>query len=253
MKCNFTKNSCNKVDFSNLNFDQALIAPGIVYYLYGTVFGFVQASNMLKQMLNSKYFISASLLFFLICGMSFGQDAQTEEMTIDGEIVSVLIEDSDTLILATLDDVSIASPRNFESKEEYRYYKLTRARAAKVYPYAVKAIEVFRDVEEYRKDHKKKDNKKYIKSLHKRLKSEFQQPLKNLSRKQGAVLVEMIERELGLSTFQLIKSLKGGFKAVYWNNAAKFFGYRLKRGYDPTADPILEMVLSTYDISHETD
>ncbi|MEM7102319.1 MAG: DUF4294 domain-containing protein [Bacteroidota bacterium] len=200
-------------------------------------------------------YLRTTLFLFAMAISAFGysQDEKTEKVEIDGEVFQVLIENNDTIILASLTDVSFAMPKEFKSKEEARHFRLTRARAVKVYPYAVKAIAVFRDIQEFSKDHKKRQNKKYIKQLHKDLREEFQKPLKNLSRSQGKVLVEMIERELGISTFKLIKQLKGGFKAVYWNNAAKLFGYKLKKGYDPEEDPILEMVLATFDISHDID
>ncbi|MEO1436597.1 MAG: DUF4294 domain-containing protein [Bacteroidota bacterium] len=168
---------------------------------------------------------------------------------INGEIVKGIVHNGDTLMIAHLGTASVKA-RLFEDDEEWDYYKKTRRRANKVYPYAVKALEVFQKIEDFSKDAKKRQRKKYIKSLQKELKEEFEEPLRNLSKSQGKVLVEMIERELDTSMFKLIKELKGGFKANTWTFAGKFLGYKLKKTYDPEEDPILELVLSRFDLSH---
>ncbi len=179
------------------------------------------------------------------------QEAQIEEMTIDGQIVSILIQDGDTIIIADLDDVSYSSPRKFKDKEEQRYYLKMKYHAAKVYPYGVEAIKVFREVEEWSEDKKKRERKKHIKRLQKDLKEKFEDPLKNLTKTQGRILVEMVERETGATTFHIIKSLKGGAKATWWHNIGKLWGYNLKEGYIPENDPILETILSNFDVSHD--
>ncbi|MEM6725848.1 MAG: DUF4294 domain-containing protein [Bacteroidota bacterium] len=177
-----------------------------------------------------------------------GQSEVDLDSLIDGEIVRGVVYEGDTLMFANLGMASVKA-RLFEDDEEWDYYKKTRRRANKVYPYAVKALEVFRKIEDFSKDAKKRQRKKYIKSLQKELKSEFEDPLRNLSKSQGKVLVEMIERELYISMFKLIKELKGGFKANTWTFAGKFLGYKLKKPYDPEDDPILELVLSRFDLS----
>ncbi len=200
-------------------------------------------------------FFAATLLFSCLLQAqekdTKKEEERIERIEIEGEIVKILISGDDTLMIADLEDVNVISPASFKDNEEYRYYLKTRYRAAKVYPYAVEAIKVFREIEEFSKDTRKREKKKYIRKLQKDLSEKFEKPLKNLSRSQGRVLVEMIEREVGVSTFKVIKEIKGGFKATYWHNLGKFFGYNLKKPYDPEEDHILEMVLKSFDISHD--
>lgn len=181
------------------------------------------------------------------------EDEEIEQMEIDGQIVSILIQNGDTIIIADLDDVSVKSPRKFKDNDEYRYYLRMKYHAAKVYPYAVEAVKVFREVEYWSQDKKKRQRKKHIKRLQKDLKEKFENPLKNLTKTQGHILVEMVERETGANTFRIIKSLKGGVKAAWWHNLGKIWGYDLKEGYIPENDPILESILSTFDVSHDVD
>ena len=174
-----------------------------------------------------------------------------DKLKIDGEIVEVLYTEDDTLLLADLGDVYVSSLRNFDSVDEYLRYMKYRRYATKVYPYAVEAIKIFREVEEITATMKPKKRKKHIKRLHKQLKKEFTDPLKNLSKTQGKILVKMIEKELDKPFHTLIKSLRGGFNAAYWSTISRPFGYRLKEGYVKGEDKILDAVLNDLDISHK--
>lgn len=192
-------------------------------------------------------------VFFTCSVIVKAQEDQDIDLLVNGQIVKGLVQNGDTIMLSTLQEASIRMPQHFASKEERSYYNVTRRRAVKVYPYAVEAIKIFRKIEDFSKDSKKRQRKKYIKGLQKELKEDFEKPLKNLSKSQGKILIEMVERELDTSMFKLIRELKGGFKANSWTFAGKFYGYKLKKKYNPEDDPILEMVLSTFDISHDSE
>lgn len=170
---------------------------------------------------------------------------------INGEIYPVIITDTDTMIVASIDDVSLTSPRTFENPEDYRKYRKYKYYAAKVYPYAKEAIKIFRQTEYLTENMKKRKRKKYMKELQKELKLKFEDPLKNLSKTQGKILVKMIERELETPMFDLIKNNQGKFKAFYWNQSSKLYGYRLKTGYIVGENPILDAVLQDLDISYD--
>ncbi len=200
--------------------------------------------------------MNTKLLFtiMLLPILTFGQmsvDDELETMEIDGQIVKMMVIDGDTVIVADLNDVSIAAPRSFDSKEDYRHWLRMKYHAAKVYPYAVDAIRLFRELEEFSKDSKKRERKKHIKRLQKELKEKYEDPLRNLTKTQGMVLTKMLERELEMPTHDLIKMVKGNINATFWTRIGRVWGYNLREGYDPKKDPILESVLGTYDISHD--
>ena len=89
------------------------------------------------------------------------------------EILPYMVDEcGDTLIMAQLDDVSISMPRKFNSREEYKRYLMYKRYAVKVYPYAVEAIKVFREVEYATINMKKRKRKKYVKKLQKQLDDE---------------------------------------------------------------------------------
>ncbi len=182
-----------------------------------------------------------------------GKSDYTDYVSIKGKVYPVLIANGDTMVLANIEDVSVTSPRTFDSDEDYRKYRKYKYYASKVYPYAAEAIKIFRKMEYATKNMKKRKRKKYIKQLSEELKVEFEQPLTKLSKTQGKILVKMIERELDTPMYSLIKGLQGRFKAFYWNQSSKLYGYRLKDGYTEGDNPILDAVLQDLNISYEID
>ena len=173
------------------------------------------------------------------------------EVKVGKKVFSAIIENGDTLIVASLKNVAITSPKSFENREDYLKYLKYRRYASSVYPYAKEAIRIFREAESATMDLKKRKRRKYLKKLSKDLEREFEEPLKSLSKTQGKIMIKMIERELGENMFDLIKMTNGRFKAAYWNQSSKLYGYRLKEGYVYGQRPILDVVLMDFDISYE--
>ncbi len=175
----------------------------------------------------------------------------TQYVEIRGKVYPVLITDGDTMVLAEIEDVSISSPRSFDNADDYKRYRKYKYYAAKVYPYALEAIKVYKDINYATRDMSKRKRKKYIKARNKELKQKFEDPLKGLSKTQGKILVKMIERELDVQMYDVIREFRGKFKAMYWNQSSKLLGYRLRHGYHEGENPILDIVLQDFDISYE--
>lgn len=195
-------------------------------------------------------FISLLLILVSVVQIQAQSSAKEEKVSINGQVMTALITDGDTLIMANLEDVSITSPRSFENAEEYRKYLYYRKCANKVYPYAREAIKIFRELEETTQDLNKRKRRRHVKQLQKDLKKEFSDPLKKLTRIQGQILVKMIENELETDMHSLLKELKGSFSAGYWNQISKIYGYDLKRGYVVGDDTIMDALLQDFDVSY---
>ena len=78
------------------------------------------------------------------------------------------------------------------------------------------------------------------------MENEFTEQLKKLSRKQGQILVKLIHRQTGFTTYELIKDYKSGWKAFWSNTTAKVFDINLKTPYSPyevNEDYLIETIL----------
>jgi hypothetical protein len=192
------------------------------------------------------------LVLACLATFSYAVAQQNGTVSINGQLMPYMIDEcGDTLIMATLDDVSVSSMREFDNREDYLKYRRYRRYAAKVYPYAVEAIKLFREVEYATDNMNRGKERRYVKDLHKSLKDEFTDPLKSLTKTQGMILIKMIERELDVPMYFLIKDLRNGLTATYWSTMGKMFGHDLKEGYKEGQDPILDAVLRDMNISYE--
>lgn len=191
-------------------------------------------------------------VFLLSLGLHAQDDLGQQKMNIDGHVVTAYVDEcGDTVILADLEDVSVTSLRQFDSKEDRYKYRKYRRYANVVYPYATEAIRVFRKVNTGMEEMSPKQRRKYVRRLNRVLKEKFEDPLKKLTKTQGLILTKMIEKELDTPMYELIKNMRGGFTATYWNTIGRMNGYRLKTGYIRGEDPILDAVLDDFDISHK--
>ena len=103
-----------------------------------------------------------------------------------------------------------------------------------VYPYAVAAAVVFKDINtNLDKLDGRRERKRYLKTMDRNLDQTFKEPLKNLSIDQGHVLIKLIDRQTGQNCYSIIKELKGGFSAMIWQSVGVLFNNNLVREYDP--------------------
>ncbi len=176
--------------------------------------------------------------------------AQVQGATrIDGQVVRwTLTPEGDTLYVYELPDLSVTSPRHFDSYDEYLRYLRYKRYALKVYPYAQEAIRIFREVEYATAHLPRRKQRRYIKRLQRELEVQFEDQLKKLTKTQGYILIKMIERELDTPVYQLIRNLRGTLTATYWSTFSRFWGYRLKEGYRRGEDPILDAVLQDLEL-----
>ena len=172
-------------------------------------------------------------------------------INVDGKIFPAIITaEGDTLILVDLDNVSITAMRSFANDDERRKYERIKQYAAKVYPYAKEAIRIFRELEYASQHMSKREKKRKIAELEEQLTKEFEEPLTNLTKLQGKIMIKMIEKETGQPIYNMIKDLKGGFKAFYWNAFSKLYSYDLKEGYNKGQYTLLDAVLQDFDVSY---
>ena len=91
-----------------------------------------------------------------------------------------------------------------------------------------------------------KEKKKFIKEQEKIMKEQFEKDLKNLTYTQGKILIKLIDRETGHTSYTLVKELRGSLQAFFWQGIAKIFSANLKSEYDPDgADKMIEKVVQS--------
>mgnify|MGYP003110465638 CR=1 FL=1 len=185
------------------------------------------------------------ILFFVIGNVW----SQTVEPTSDTIQYEFFIIEGDTVMreMIDLDEVLVLGKVKFKSDLDRRKYLILRRKTRKVYPYAKLASERLLELQSRLDQIKsKRDRKKYTKIVQNYIEDQFSAELKKLTRTEGQILVKLIHRQTGVTAYSLIKDLKSGWRAFWYNSTASMFDISLKEEYLPASrqeDYLIEDIL----------
>ncbi|MGC6525310.1 MAG: DUF4294 domain-containing protein [Flavobacteriaceae bacterium] len=203
--------------------------------------------------------------FFCFIGMlwSWGQAEPIETDSIPKKYL-IVVGDTITKQSIDLDEVLILPRLRINSGDERRRYLILQRKTLKVYPYAKLASERLQSLNERMANIKSKSKrKKYTRRVQKFVEDEFSEKLKKFTITEGQILIKLIHRQTGSTAFDLIKELRSGWRAFWYNNTAKLFNMSLKIPFDPEVveeDYLIEDILQRqfqkgnleYQKSHKT-
>ena len=167
----------------------------------------------------------------------------------DSVTEKMIIVEGDSIFQSSiaLDEVYIFGKLDFDSYDEKLRYYILRRKTLKVYPYAKLASERLEQLNDSLSMLKRKrQRKKYTKKVQKYIEEEFSEELKKLTRTEGQILVKLIYRQTGNTAFDLVKELRSGWRAFWYNTTAKMFDISIKQEYHPEAvheDYLIEDIL----------
>lgn len=182
----------------------------------------------------------------LTCSISL---AQVKEEPLDSLAEKMIIIEGDSIFQShiALDEVYIFGKLDFDSYQEKLRYYILRRKTIKVYPYAKLASERLEELNDSLSMIKRKrKRKKYTKRVQKYIEEEFSEELKKLTRTEGQILVKLIYRQTGNTAFDLVKELRSGWRAFWYNTTAKMFDISIKQEYHPESvheDYLIEDIL----------
>jgi hypothetical protein len=150
------------------------------------------------------------------------------------------ISGSDSVPTVNLREVNIVS---FKTAEEWMMYYKYKSRIQKVMPYVKIANQLYAELRAEKENDSKKGFRHYRKDVEKEMREKFEKELKDLSTGQGEMLFKLLNRETGNNAFLLIKELKGGITAWFYQQVGKRYGYDLKETYDPNKEKMIELII----------
>lgn len=190
------------------------------------------------------------LLWILLIGATLRCSAQ--QGTNDTIRVGAIVLGDDTLPHIWIREVVVrerapkwAIKERRRQKREAEVYSRLRYNVYVVYPYAVAAAFILKDVDSVLNSLYSKEAKKQFKrNKENELNRKFKEELKNLSIEQGQVLVKLIARETGRPCYEIVKEMKGGFNAAIWQTVAVLFNNNLRNHYDAEGeDAAIEQIV----------
>jgi hypothetical protein len=182
-------------------------------------------------------------LFFLFLSISANAQVIEKDTTKMGYVLS----EKDTIFKDTIQLDEIVIYKGKLDPEAKKQFELLKNRVFKTYPYAKLASERLTSLNRGMASlTTNKEKKKYFKIVENYLSNEFEAKLKKLSRKQGQILIKLIHRQSGTTTYELVRTLKSGWTAFWSNTTAKMFNLNLKAQYSPyevNEDYLIETIL----------
>ncbi len=147
---------------------------------------------------------------------------------------------NDTLPTVSLQQVDVLY---FKTPAEWMQYYKYKSRIEAVLPYVKIAKQLYNELMAEKQTAKKRDYKRYRKDVEKEMRDKFERDLKDLTVGQGEMLFKLINRETGNNSYTIIKEIKGGATAWFYQVLAKHWGYDLKDKYDPQEEKMIELII----------
>ncbi|MEI6348104.1 MAG: DUF4294 domain-containing protein [Bacteroidota bacterium] len=191
-------------------------------------------NSRIKQIISlrfSNFWMFGILMFFVFPITSVS--AQVNE----GFLVPAKIVDGDTIPYITLPEVTVFSFKPFKNAKDEQRTKRLINNVKKVYPYAKLAAAKIKYYDQLAQNASSKSERDKInKKAETDIKAQFEADIKTMTRTQGKLLIKLIDRETGKTSYDIIKLSRGAFKAIFWQSMSSFFGMDLKEKYDKDGD-----------------
>ena len=173
-----------------------------------------------------------------------------QTIVMDGLIIpAIRIVDGEPLPNWVIPEIVIFPKRSFKTKRDFRQYQRMIRNLKIVYPYAKIARSRLNDMNvQLQQLTTKREKEQFINQAEKEIRNDFEKKLMGLTVSQGKMLIKLIDRETGKTSYELVKELKGSFSAGFWQAVARIFGSNLKSEFDEEGeDKILNELIILYE------
>ncbi|MGY0040603.1 DUF4294 domain-containing protein [Pedobacter sp. NJ-S-72] len=153
-------------------------------------------------------------------------------------------EDGEMIPWIPLNEVVIYGARIFKTPADRAAFNRLRYNVLKVMPYALFAKNRYEQLErDLAVTTDRKEHKKLVKACDAEIKKMFNTEIKELTITQGQILTKLIDREVGRTTYEIVKETQGGVKAFIYQSVARVVGHNLKSTYNPEEERDIESII----------
>ncbi|CAA7197183.1 DUF4294 domain-containing protein [Chryseobacterium potabilaquae] len=150
--------------------------------------------------------------------------------------------------VVVMDELVLLNKPKFNNQLDRNYYYFLNKKLYRVYPLFVMALEQYRDIHKDMLDMDSKAKRKFIKDRQNMLADQYEKQLKDLTTTEGQVFAKLMNRATGKNVYEIIKELRGGWSAFWWNVKGKMANIDLKDKYNPyknRTDEFIESLLQS--------
>ncbi|MEE2616010.1 MAG: DUF4294 domain-containing protein, partial [Bacteroidota bacterium] len=159
------------------------------------------------------------VLFFLF----FLSTTAFSQVVDSDSLVNYIKIQGDSIIRSSidLDKVVLLPKKRFKNSNEIKKYLILKRKTLKVYSYAVLASNRLTKLNERLVPVKRRrDRKNYTKKIQKFIVNEFYDELRKFTQTEGKIFIKLINRKTATTSHKLIKELRNGWIAFWYNNTA---------------------------------
>ena len=166
------------------------------------------------------------LCILMCCGLQYVNAQKVK-------IFRGVIVDRDTIANIPLNNFYILGFKEGTSNKEKRRKTRLVNNILKVYPYARTAAQVLEKYDKMLVGLPEKEQKALMKEAEKNLRKQYLGDIEKMTFTQGIILLKLVDRETGKTTYKIVDELRGSFQAFFYQSIARLFKYNLKNNYDP--------------------
>ncbi len=138
--------------------------------------------------------------------------------------------------VVVMDELILLPKAHFNNQLDRNFYFFLNKKLNRVYPYFVSALEQYRSLEEELSKIEDDKRRAYIKQRQEVLANQYESQLKGLTTTEGKIFAKLMNRATGKTVYEIIKELRGGWSAFWWNVKGSIADVDIKEPYDPYAN-----------------
>ena len=150
--------------------------------------------------------------------------------------------------VVVMDELMLKNKPRFNNQLDQNYYYFLNKKLNRVYPLFLTALEQYEDIQDEMQTLDKTSQKKYVTQRQNDLANQYEIQLRDLTTTEGRVFAKLMNRATGKTVYDIIKELRGGWSAFWWNVKGNIADVSLKEPYDPhvnRSDEFIESLLQS--------
>ena len=150
--------------------------------------------------------------------------------------------------VVVMDELMLRNKPRFNNQLDQNYYYFLNKKLNRVYPLFLTALEQYEDIQAEMENLDKNSQRQYVNDRQKELANQYEVQLRDLTTTEGRVFAKLMNRATGKTVFDIIKELRGGWSAFWWNVKGNIADVSLKEPYDPhinRSDEFIESLLQS--------
>lgn len=147
-----------------------------------------------------------------------------------------------------MDELLLLKKPRFNNQLDQNYYYFLNKKLNRVYPLFLTALEQYRDIQLEASKLDEGSQRKYVNQRQSLLADQYEKQLRDLTTTEGRIFAKLMNRATDKTVYEIIKELRGGWSAFWWNVKGNIADVDIKIPYDPhkdRSDEFLESLLQS--------